>query len=106
MFKGVWKFTEVAIKRIERGTDIRGNGAAEINKLQLQQSLNELRFLNACRHDNILPIYGYAISSTTVEPCLVYQLMIGGSLEQRLSAKEGKRLTWEQRLNIARGTAR
>lgn len=56
VFKGMWKLTAVAIKRIEH----RGTGTAEMNKIQMQQSLNELRYLNSCRHDNILPLYGYS----------------------------------------------
>ena len=41
------------------------------------------------------------------EPCLVYQLMQGGSLEQRLFKRENvAALTWEQRINIVIGTAR
>ena len=58
VFKGVWKFTDVAIKRIEH----RGTRTKEMNKIQMQQSLNELRYLNSCRHDNILPLYGYSMN--------------------------------------------
>lgn len=99
VFKGWWKMTAVAIKRLEN----RGDG--QDLKVQMQQSLNELRYLNSARHDNILPLYGYSINGA--EPCLVYQLMAGGSLEQRLSPKARQApLTWKQRLNIAQGTAR
>ncbi|XP_059614331.1 serine/threonine-protein kinase pelle [Phlebotomus argentipes] len=99
VYQGVWKFTAVAIKKIE----YRGTGNAEANKIQMQQSLNELRYLNSCRHDNILPLYGYSINGD--EPCLVYQLMTGGSLEQRLF-RPLEPLSWSQRINIAKGTAR
>uniref|UniRef100_A0A1B0CAN9 non-specific serine/threonine protein kinase n=1 Tax=Lutzomyia longipalpis TaxID=7200 RepID=A0A1B0CAN9_LUTLO len=101
VYKGMWKCTAVAIKKIE----YRGTGDAEANKIQMQQSLNELRHLNSCRHDNILPLYGYSINGA--EPCLVYQLMTGGSLEQRLfSGPQAAPLAWTQRFNIAKGTAR
>uniref|UniRef100_A0A1B0DGT2 non-specific serine/threonine protein kinase n=1 Tax=Phlebotomus papatasi TaxID=29031 RepID=A0A1B0DGT2_PHLPP len=100
VYKGTWKFTAVAIKKIQ----YRGTGNAEANKIQMQQSLNELRYLNSCRHDNILPLYGYSINGD--EPCLVYQLMTGGSLEQRLFSKAQEPLSWSQRINIAKGTAR
>uniref|UniRef100_A0A7G3AXW8 non-specific serine/threonine protein kinase n=2 Tax=Lutzomyia longipalpis TaxID=7200 RepID=A0A7G3AXW8_LUTLO len=101
VYKGMWKCTAVAIKKIE----YRGTGDAEANKIQMQQSLNELRHLNSCRHDNILPLYGYSINGA--EPCLVYQLMTGGSLEQRLfSGPQAAPLVWTQRFNIAKGTAR
>lgn len=100
VYKGVWKYTAVAIKRIE----YHGSESKEANKIQIQQSLNELKFLNSCRHDNILPLYGYSINGD--EPCLVYQLMAGGSLEQRLALRKEAPLSWDQRFNIARGTAR
>lgn len=70
--------------------------------MELKQSLNELRFLNACRHDNILPLYGYSL--TGGKPCLVYQLMMGGTLEQRLYPPYS--LSWQQKYVIAQGTAR
>ncbi|KAL9890523.1 serine/threonine-protein kinase pelle [Glossina fuscipes fuscipes] len=100
VFRGYWKHTEVAIKQIHyRGTDGREN-----IKIQIQQSLNELKYLNACRHDNILPLYGFSIKGE--KPCLVYQLMKGGSLEQRLNSKKMTPLTWEQRISICLGSAR
>lgn len=101
VFRGKWKFTDVAIKRIE----YRGSRSDLKNamKIEMQQILNELRHLNSCRHDNILPIYGYSYGGK--EPCLVYQLMGGGSLENRLSDTRNP-LTMEQRKIIAIGTAR
>ncbi|XP_055906619.1 serine/threonine-protein kinase pelle [Eupeodes corollae] len=98
VFRGCWKQTTVAIKKIIY------NSADNGDKIQIQQSLNELKHLNSCRHDNILPLYGYSINGD--HPCLVYQLMSGGSLEDRLKAKTCEPLTWTQMLNIARGTAR
>lgn len=101
VFKGMYKCTAVAIKKIE----YRGSGTAENIKIQLQQSMNEIRYLNSCRHDNILPLYGY--SNNGDAPCLVYQLMTGGSLEEKLNVRiNQKPLNWRQRLNIAQGTAR
>lgn len=99
VFKGDWKFTSVAIKRIE----YHGRHPDKNAMVQIQQSLNELKFLNSCRHDNILPLYGYSIDGQ--QPCLVYQLMFGGSLEGRLSGTK-EPLNLRQRLNIAIGTAR
>ena len=67
--------------------------------------MGELRILNAVRHDNILPLYGYSLGGDF--PCLVYQFMPNGSLEDRLLCRQAVQpLTWEQRLNVARGTAR
>lgn len=97
---GEWKYLEVAIKKIKTKSSV-------IDKSQLQQSLNELRYLNSCRHDNILPLYGYSFE---IEPCLVYQFMSGGSLERRLYKSQNKNqpflLSWENRLKIAIGTAK
>nr|BBG28461.1 adaptor protein Pelle/IRAK [Gryllus bimaculatus] len=101
VFKGNWKNTLVAIKKIEQ----RGAESAESHQAQMEQLLQELRILNSCRHDNILPLYGFSMDGT--EPCLVYQFMPNGSLEDRLLCRQGTLpLSWIQRHNIARGTAR
>lgn len=105
VFQGRWKATEVAIKKIVY------HGAAGDSKKQaminLKQSLNELRHLNSCRHDNILALYGYSLDQSVVgaEPCLVYQYMIGGSLERRLHVTSNP-LSFTQRQRIIKGTAR
>lgn len=100
VFKGNWKNTLVAIKRIEpRDKKV----ASDDYKTELKQSLNELKYLNACRHDNILGLYGYCL--TGENPCLVYQLMPNGTVEQHLFKQE-KTLKWEQKYFIALGTAR
>lgn len=97
---GTWKCTSVAIKRIEQRDD-----SPEENNIQLKQSITELHYLNAYRHDNVLPLYGYCLSGP--QPCLVYQYMPGGCLEQRLRVRDSqKQLNWEKRLYIATGTAR
>lgn len=101
LIKGTWKNTQVAIKRIEK----RGLDATESYLIQLQQSLRELKILNACRHDNILSLYAYSIAGEA--PCLVYQYLANGSLEDRLLLKKRTEpLTWLQRHEIAKGTAR
>lgn len=100
VYRGYWKHTDVAIKQI----DYRGAGDRDGAKVQLQQSLNELKHLHKYRHDNILPLYGYCIHGD--KPCLVYQLMKGGSLEQRLNTIKIQPLTWRQRIDICLGTAR
>lgn len=98
VYKGTWKNTQVAIKRMEN------KGEAGAN-LILQQSMGELRILHAIRHDNILPLYGYSLGGSF--PCLVYQYMPNGSLEDRLLCRQGTYpLNWELRLSIGRGTSR
>lgn len=105
VFKGLWKYTDVAIKRIEyHKASLDSKRKAMI---EMKQSLNELRYLNSCRHDNILPLYGFSMDGS--EPCLVYQLMAGGALEARLQyARQNihKALTFEERKRILLGTAR
>ncbi|XP_015511733.1 pelle-like serine/threonine-protein kinase pik-1 [Neodiprion lecontei] len=100
VFKGIWKGTPVAIKKIEQ----RGSDSKESYLIQVEQSLRELKILYARRHDNILPLYGHSIGGEA--PCLVYQLMPNGSLEDKLSLRQGSQpLNWLQRHNIATGTA-
>jgi len=61
VYEGVWKFTRVAIKRLEY-KEAKDKEAARSMKNHVQQSLNELKFLNSCRQDNILPIYGFSMN--------------------------------------------
>ncbi|CAK1541086.1 unnamed protein product [Leptosia nina] len=92
VFKGEWKLLPVAVKRLKDNDD---------NNRELIREM----CLNHYRHDNILPLYGYSLGGP--EACLVYQLMAGGSLEQRLRGKTQHRpLTWGQRYRIAHGVAR
>ncbi|KAK9753170.1 Death domain [Popillia japonica] len=100
VFKGTWKCTKVAIKRIEQKENSR-----ESHIEQMKQSVTELHCLNAYRHDNILPLYGYSIGGP--QPCLVYQYMSGGSLDSRLKIVDPNRvLQWPKRLDVAIGSAR
>ncbi|XP_055321303.1 serine/threonine-protein kinase pelle-like [Sitodiplosis mosellana] len=99
VYRGKWKCTEVAIKRI----DCNGYDKSATTKKRLKQVVIEMRFLNEHRHDNILPLYGYSFNGSSA--CLVYQMMACGSLELRLRHKKLP-LTYKQRLNIAIGTAR
>lgn len=101
VYKGCWKDTTVAIKRLhlrEKDADIRQDQ-------NLKQSLTELKVLQSFRIDNILPLYGVSLDGP--EPCLVYQYMKNGSLEDRLRCKhKTPPLNWTQRNIIAKGTAR
>lgn len=101
VYCGEWISTQVAIKKLEYRENKSGS-----SKDHWVQSLNELRYLNNCRHDNILPIYGYAMKDDICS--IVYQLMLGGSLEDRLMKKRTgfEPLSWLLRWNIAKGTAR
>lgn len=91
VYRGYWKGTDVAIKRLRCNL--------------MDQALNELTILNSYRIDNILPIYGISIDGP--EACLVYQFMANGSLEDRLSCKGATpALSWQQRAMIAEGVAK
>ncbi|KAG5347579.1 KPEL kinase, partial [Acromyrmex charruanus] len=101
VYKGFWKNTDVAIKKIRQ----KGSDSDESYILQLQQSLKEIKILNSRTHENILPLYAYSFGGEA--PCLVYQLMKNGSLEDRLLLRQKtKALTWMQRHEIAKGIAR
>ncbi|CAG4979015.1 unnamed protein product [Colias eurytheme] len=92
VFKGEWKLLPVAVKRLRDNDDK--------NKELIREMC-----LNQYRHDNILPLYGYSLGGP--EACLVYQLMAGGSLEQRLRCKSHHPpLSWGQRYRIVHGVAR
>ncbi|KYM93626.1 Serine/threonine-protein kinase pelle [Cyphomyrmex costatus] len=101
VYRGFWKNTDVAIKKIRQ----KGSDSDESYILQLQQSLKEIKILNSRTHENILPLYAYSFGGEA--PCLIYQLMKNGSLEDRLLLRQKtKPLTWMQRHEIAKGIAR
>lgn len=101
VYKGCWKDTTVAVKRLhvkEKDGDIR-------QEQSFKQSLTEMKVLQSCRIDNILPLYGVSLDGP--EPCIVYQFMQNGSLEDRLRCKHNTpSLNWTQRGTIAKGVAR
>lgn len=101
VYRGIWKNTDVAIKKIRQ----KGSDLDESYILQFEQSLKEIKILNSHIHENILPLYAYSLGGEA--PCLVYQLMKNGSLEDRLLLRQKtKPLTWMQRHEIAKGIAR
>ncbi|XP_030370128.1 serine/threonine-protein kinase pelle [Scaptodrosophila lebanonensis] len=105
VYKGYWKQINVAIKVMNyRQKNNQVNG-----QIELRQSYTELKYLSTIRYDNILALYGFSINGD--KPCLVYELMIGGSLESRLKWYRAKPqplipLTWAERFRISLGTAK
>uniref|UniRef100_A0A915EAU1 Protein kinase domain-containing protein n=1 Tax=Ditylenchus dipsaci TaxID=166011 RepID=A0A915EAU1_9BILA len=100
VYKGVWKHTEVAIKRIQG----RNDNSLEHQKERIRQSLQELRTLAKFRHDNVLSLYGYSMDGA--EPCLIYQFMSNGSLEDRLLCRNGSEpFNWPTKLSICKGVS-
>ncbi|XP_063952254.1 interleukin-1 receptor-associated kinase 4-like [Lytechinus pictus] len=67
----------------------------------------ELKALCRLRHPNLVILYGYCFEPPHL--CLVYELIRGGSLRDRLACKDGtptrKPLSWPKRLDIAWGSA-
>ncbi|VDM60166.1 unnamed protein product [Angiostrongylus costaricensis] len=101
VYVGEWKHTKIAVKRFMAN----GSRCGQIQRERLRQSLQELRTLAKFRHDNILPLYAFSLEGP--EPCLVYQFMFNGSLEDRLSCRGNTPpLLWRQKREIAEGTAR
>lgn len=104
VYQGTWTNTDVAIKRIEVKQVNLTKKENERLWIELRQSLNELRSLNQCRHDNIVQIFGYS-STAGKSHCLVYELMRGGTLADKLF-KDPKPFTWKSRVRIMMEAAR
>lgn len=78
----------------------------------------EIQVLGTCRHENVLPLLGFCLHPRS--PCLVYPLMRGGNLDDRIMLSpdalgrlymlqlgaEWPALHWSQRLRIIRDTMR
>uniref|UniRef100_A0A183CQ41 non-specific serine/threonine protein kinase n=1 Tax=Globodera pallida TaxID=36090 RepID=A0A183CQ41_GLOPA len=91
----------VAIKRIQG----KSGGDERHQRERIRQSLQELKTLAKFRHDNVLSLYGYSLDGP--EPCLVYQFMSNGTLEDRLLCRNGtKPLSWANKLFICEGVCR
>uniref|UniRef100_A0A915J656 non-specific serine/threonine protein kinase n=1 Tax=Romanomermis culicivorax TaxID=13658 RepID=A0A915J656_ROMCU len=106
VYKGVWKHTKVAIKRLGvmkcSNGQVKRKSSASATIEGFKQSVAELKTLAMCRHDNIVALYGYCFEEP--EYCIVYQFMSGGSLDDHLFCKTSQKvLTWSERLKIARG---
>jgi serine/threonine protein kinase len=82
VFQGTLKSTgtQIAVKKLEfaAGSELR---------VALVHMQTEVQALSQVHHPNIVPLLGW--SDDCDAPCLVYALMVGGSLEDRLSCKHG-----------------
>ena len=63
--------------------------------------------LKRLKHPNIIDLYGYSNDAPST-PCIIYPLMVNGSLNARLAHSEldEKHLTSKQRLDIAYGVSK
>ena len=107
VFKGIWKHQEVAIKTIKRDKYL-VNEDKEHRDKSIAQCFKEITILNRVKSQFIVPIIAQSEAQfgDTVEPCIVYQWMPNGSLDDRLQKKKGSpALTWMQRYNIGMGVA-
>merc|ERR1711892_750058 len=107
VFKGVWKHQDVAIKTIKKDKYLVNEDIEHRNK-SIGQCFKEISFLSRLRSEYIVPIIAHSEANFngTLEPCIVYQWMPNGSLDDRLQKKQDTRaLTWNERYNIAIGTA-
>jgi hypothetical protein len=59
-----------------------------------------MQALDSIRHDNILSVYGFSLGEG-LGPCIVYQLMENGSLEDRLQCKVGQNFLLKFFLNVS-----
>eukprot|EP00966_Prymnesium_polylepis_P138328 3196423-Prymnesium_polylepis.1 len=101
----------IAVKCLTQDVDF-GRLAGVTRDEQLQNELRVLRQLVLKPHANLVPLVGWATDGPV--PCIVYALMDGGSLEDRLSRalrnrSEGRVLSYARRLvilsDVARGLA-
>ena len=86
---------------------------ADLSKLELSDLHREVAILRKCSHPHLLPLLGYCVGASAA--CLVFPLMVGGSLQTRLDLMPSdceylrrmehftaapRPLTWRQKLRI------
>ncbi|KAH9308049.1 hypothetical protein KI387_035960 [Taxus chinensis] len=93
---------QIAVKRIRNCTF---EGDSEF--------INEVEIINSIRHRNLVVLRGFSVASDDIEGrqrFLIYDYMANGSLDEHIFAGGGNHnrapLMWEQRKNIAIGTAK
>ncbi|KAI5061365.1 hypothetical protein GOP47_0023870 [Adiantum capillus-veneris] len=73
-----------------------------------KEFLAEIEAIGGKEHVNIVKLYGFCLEKQ--HRLLVYEYMENGSLDKRLFCKEGEQqlpaMSWQQRFNVALGTAR
>ncbi|XP_034390292.1 interleukin-1 receptor-associated kinase 4 isoform X2 [Cyclopterus lumpus] len=98
VYKGLLNDKPVAVKKLNPMDDI------SVDELRVQFN-QEIQTLKALKHENLVDMVGFSCDGQ--HPCLVYALMVNGSLLDRLARLEGSLpLSWRQRSLIAEGTAR
>ncbi|CAM6094754.1 unnamed protein product [Calypogeia fissa] len=94
VYKGVLKSGEVvAIKRAQEGSM---QGAAEFK--------NEIELLSRVHHRNLVGLVGFCYEGG--EQALIYEFMSNGAVRDHLYGKAQTPFSWQERLDIALGSAR
>nr|CAB3256808.1 interleukin-1 receptor-associated kinase 4-like [Phallusia mammillata] len=66
---------------------------------------NELNYLAEYRHPNVIALYGWSLDGP--DPCLIYDYMKNGSLQDRLQClNKSEPMNWDIRVRVACGAAR
>uniref|UniRef100_A0A671YFE4 Interleukin-1 receptor-associated kinase 4 n=1 Tax=Sparus aurata TaxID=8175 RepID=A0A671YFE4_SPAAU len=98
VYKGLLNDKPVAVKKLTPMDDV----SPDELRVQFDQEIQTLKVL---KHENLVDMVGFSCDGQ--HPCLVYALMVNGSLLDRLACLQGSPpLSWRQRCLIAEGTAR
>lgn len=100
VFKGLLRHTDVAIKQLKPKD--RSDSFMAMGK---EQFVTEIEVLAQFRHPNLITLMGYSCDGPC--PCLVYEFMDNGTLEDKLDPrKERRNLLWPMRLSIMDDSAK
>ncbi|KAM8751812.1 interleukin-1 receptor-associated kinase 4 isoform 2-T3 [Acanthopagrus schlegelii] len=98
VYKGLLNNRPVAVKKLTPMDDV----SPDELRVQFDQEIQTLKVL---KHENLVDMVGFSCDGQ--HPCLVYPLMVNGSLLDRLACLQGSPpLSWRQRCLISEGTAR
>ncbi|XP_070558875.1 uncharacterized protein [Ptychodera flava] len=101
VYKAILNETPFAVKRLLQNEQ----SDFEAEKIARKYQVNEIVALLKFRHTNIVPLCFYSLDGP--EPCLVYEFMHNGSLQDKLCGKNTRNtIQWRLRLKIAMGSAR
>ena len=100
VYKGLLRYTDVAIKQLKPKD--RSDSFMAMGK---EQFVTEIEVLAQFRHPNLITLMGYSCDGPC--PCLIYEFMDNGTLEDKLDPRvERKKLYWAMRLSIMNDAAK
>eukprot|EP01018_Ginkgo_biloba_P029047 Gb_03185 [translate_table: standard] len=100
---GVGGFGVVYQGNLAEGRLVAIKKCKEVDQEQIDQFINEVIILSQIDHRNVIKLLGCCLE--TQIPLLVYEYVSNGTLYDHLNGKDGKFLTWENRLQITIHTA-